>query len=120
MTNKFCHAAELWKPLIFEIGFPNVLQSFDEVVKNFGGHHNPVTVGAHFFCDTNHPASGIAFEVDEKGLAIRDDFFCANDIVFHFSERAALLYAPLLTYYITRAVESINKWKIGQSLCKKS
>lgn len=102
MTNKVCHVPGGGKRSVFEVGTPDVLQSLDKVIEDFGRYHDTVAIGADFFRNTNHSASGIALEVDEKGLAVRDDFFCANDIVFHFSERVALLYAPLLTYYIRR------------------
>lgn len=97
------------KQSVFEIGTTDVLQSLDKVIEDFGRYHDSVAVGTDFFGNANHSASGIALEVDEKGLAIRDDFFCANDIVFHFSEWVSLLYAPLcIQYHGVSMSQSIN------------
>lgn len=79
------------------IGAPDILKRLDEVIKNLNGHHDAVAVRADFFRNANHAASGVALEVEEKGLAIRDDFFCANDIVFHFYMQELLFYAPLVS-----------------------
>ena len=68
---------------IFVIGAADVLQSGNEVVQNLSRYHDTVAVGAYLFGDTHHAAAGIALEVNKEGLAVSNDFLCANDIVVH-------------------------------------
>lgn len=70
---------------MFLISFAHVFQCSNEVVQNLRRYHDSIPVGAYLLRDAHHTTSGIAFEVNVKSLAIRYDFFRANDIVVHFS-----------------------------------
>ena len=65
------------------IGAADILQRGNEIIEDFGRNHDAVTVGAHLFSDAHHASAGIAFQVNKEGLAVSNDFLCANDIVVH-------------------------------------
>lgn len=65
------------------IGFADILERSDEIIKDFSWHHDAVAVRTDLFCNTHHATSCVAFEVNEESLAIRYNFFRANDIVVH-------------------------------------
>lgn len=67
----------------FVVGLADVLQRSDEVIQNLGGHHDAIPVGAHFLRDAYHSSPGVGLEVDIECLSVRNDFFRANNIVFH-------------------------------------
>ena len=69
--------------LVLLIGALDILQRSNKVIQNLGRHHNAVAVGAHLLGDAHHTPAGIALQVNEKGLAVSNDFLCANDIVVH-------------------------------------
>ena len=79
---------------VFEVGSADILQGLNEVIKDFGGHHDTVAVGADLFGNAHHTASGIALEVDEECFAVRYDFLCANDIVVHCTCNGSVLCDP--------------------------
>ena len=80
--------------LIRLIGAADVFQSGNEVVQNFGRHHDAVTVGAHLFSDAHHASAGIALQVNKEGLAVSNDFLCANDIVVHCLNPGVVIVNP--------------------------
>ena len=86
------------------------MKRFDKVIKNFGRNHDSVAVGADFFGDAHHSASGVALEVDEECFAVCNDFFCTNDIVVHCSDVGAWLYDPRPYNISGKTSESIIKW----------
>ena len=68
---------------MFLIGAADILQRGNEVIQNLRRHHDTVAVGTHLFGDAHHASACIALQVNEKGLAVSNDFLCANDIVVH-------------------------------------
>lgn len=68
---------------MLQIGFLNVLQGCDEIIQNLCRHHDAVTVGANFLCNAHHTTASIALQVNEKGLSVRNNLLCANNIVVH-------------------------------------
>ena len=83
----------------FVIGAADVLQSGNEVVQNFGRNHDAVTVGAHLFSDAHHASAGIALQVNKEGLAVSNDFLCANDIVVHCFNPGVVILTPMNMHY---------------------
>lgn len=63
--------------------FPDVLQGCDEIVEDFGGNHDAVTVRAYLFRNPDNLPAGILLEIEEKGFSIGYYFFTTNDIVLH-------------------------------------
>ena len=80
--------------LVLVVGAADVLQCCNEVVQNFSRHHDAVSVGAHFFRDAHHASAGIALQVNKEGLAVSNDFLCANDIVVHFFSPGVVIVNP--------------------------
>ena len=83
------------------IGAADILQRGNEIVQDFSGTHDAVTVRAHFFGDAHHTPTGVALQVNEKGLAVSNDFLCANDIVVHCFNPGVVILTPMNMYYTT-------------------
>lgn len=69
-------------PLLFH-RLPDVLESGNEIIKDFRRNHDPVPVGAYLFRNTHHFAARILFEIKKERLAFGNNLLCANNIVLH-------------------------------------
>jgi hypothetical protein len=63
------------RSILFVGGGLDIRQRRDEIPEDLGRHHDRVTIPADVFGDLHHHAARVLFEIEIKGLPIREDFF---------------------------------------------